>query len=314
MTRTAGIARVLPTLLTWSAGSQPFNYNGGSGPYLGGVNGGSISPFNTVNVIATSLDFVTQASTYAGTSEPIGPSYNAPGLPATSAAIVNARDKFQNIDLDFDYPVGLIAITDLAGENISSPNAFVNGVLNLDGLRYSVVGDGTLRVIVNGVDSSNPLGAIPGGLVNVVNVTATIATNGVLTSPNIKGGSVYAVLFGVTFTPDNNSQTNAEPSLNKFIFTFDKPYETNPGGISNQIFKNFNVTESNAGSYSGSTTVTLSGATIIKGATAATALLGAGYYDQIIVDWGITSRKLHNPLTGAAVPLSYFRQHQQSEG
>ncbi|HEY5691689.1 MAG TPA: T9SS type A sorting domain-containing protein [Cyclobacteriaceae bacterium] len=268
---------------------------------------GSVGPLKRIQVTATSLDFTTAASSYAGTGEPVGPSYSAPGLPVTSAAIVEARDEFALLDTDFTMPATSINITDNAGESIASPTGFINGVLDLDGLTYGIVGDGTLRIQAGGVDSANPppanTSAIPGQLVNVVNVTATIATNGVLTSPNIKGGAINQVLFGVTFTPDNNSQTMTEPSLKKFIFTFDKPYETPLA----QIFKNFDVTESNTANFGNSNTVTITSATITKGATPATALLGAGYYDQVIVDWGANPpRDLFDPLTGTAVPLSYF--------
>lgn len=295
--------------VTQNGGSE-FN-NIGLAPLIGGITNGAVTDGNVrIEVTATSLDFTTQASTYAGTTEPVGP-YSAPGLPTTSAAIVMARDENEIIDLDFDIPVSSIAISDPAGENLTSPAPFIDGVLNLDGLRYTVAGNGTLQIIAGGVDSNDPppanINAIPSDPINVINVRATLATNGVLNTPNIKGGSVNAVLFGVTFTPDNNFQTTSEPSLKKFIFTFDKPYETNPGGVTNQIFKNFNVTESTAGAYAGSNTVTLTGATITKGATAATALLGAGYYDQVIVDWGANPpRELFNNLTGAAIPRSYF--------
>lgn len=306
---------------TAGTGSKFFNGNpvdsgigiaGNPGPFIGGktqpATPGSVGK---IDVVATSLDFITQGSLYTGTTEPVGPTYAAPGLPTTSAAIVRARDIFENLDLDFDFPVSAISITSAEGETLASPAPFIDGILDLDGLRYTVVGDGTLQIIVNGVDSANPppanVNAIPGSLVNVVNVTATLATNGVLTSNNIKGGSVNAVLFGVTFTPDNNSQTTAEPSLKRFIFTFDKPYESSSSGVSTVVFKNFNVTESTSGSYAGSTTVTLSGATITKGATPATASLGAGNFDQIIVDWGVSPpRNLYDPLTGSAIPRSYF--------
>jgi hypothetical protein len=292
-------------------GGSQFN-NVVSNP-IGGFTGGALTDGGVkIEVTATKLDFTTQPGIYAGINEPVGtdPStgnpYVSTPLPSTTAGIVTARDINQLVDLDFNYPSTSIAITDNAGDNISSPSDFINGVLKLDGLKYSTAGDGTLTVNANGINSSTAP-AISSTLVNVVNVTATAATNGVLNTTNIKGGSVNAVIFGVTFTPDNNYQTTSEPSLSKFIFTFDKPYESSPGGVTKQIFKNFNVTESSAASYAGSSTVTLSGATISKGATASTAALGAGYYDQVIVDWGLNPpRKLFNPLTGNAVPLSYF--------
>jgi len=276
-------------------------------PTIAGVDGagafGDSSPttVNVLDVIATSLDFVTPGSAFAGINEPLGATVPVE-LPTTSGAIVHARDQFTNLDLEFNPTAASIAITDGEGQNIPSPAGFVSGILSLDGLVYPLAGDGTLQIVANTLDSSNPPGAntmaIPGQLVNVINVTATYNGNGVLTSPNIKGGSVNQVLFGVTFTPDNNSQTNAEPSLKKFIFTFDKPYEYPTG----PVFKNFDVKESTTGSFGGSTTVTLTSATITKGASAAA---GPGEFDQVIVEWAGVPRDLFDG-SGNAVPLTYY--------
>ena len=263
---------------------------------------GSVGPLKRMQVVATSLDFTTQASAFAGTNEPVGPSYAAPGLPTTSAAIVEARDENAILDIDFNPTAASITIIDNEGENIPSPAGFINGILNLDGLIYTLAGDGTLSVQASGIDSANPppanTSAIPGQLVNVINVTATQATNGVLTTTNIKGGSVNQVIFGVTFTPDNNSQTTTEPSLSKFIFTFDKPYEY-PGG---PVFKNFDVRESTSATFAGSTTVTLTGATITKGNSGT----NPGEFDQVIVDWGLNPPRPLYDGSGNPAPKSYF--------
>jgi hypothetical protein len=95
---------------------------GNPGPFIGGkTQPATPGSLGKIDVVATSLDFVTQGSLYTGTTEPVGPTYAAPGLPTTTAAIVRARDLFENIDLDFDFPVSAISITTAEGETLSSP-------------------------------------------------------------------------------------------------------------------------------------------------------------------------------------------------
>jgi Secretion system C-terminal sorting domain len=215
--------------------------------FIGGVNNGSLSPVQNIAVTATSLDFTTQASPFAGINEPIGPTYTSFPLPATAAAIVNARDKFGINDLDFNVSQTAITITSSTGENISSPASFVNGVLNLDGMVYTQTGDGKLKVVAGGIDSSNPPPfhnfAILGQTVNVVNVNASLPTSGVIQgqgSPvtfSLRGGTASQVIFGVTFT--SAGATASDPKLSEFSFSFDIPYSNS----SRTIFENFVVKE-----------------------------------------------------------------------
>ena len=229
---------------------------------IGGVDGtttfGDSSPLtvNMLDVIATSLDFTHQASpAYAGINEPVGniaplftvPYVSAP-LPNTDAAIVSARDKFANLDTDFNATP---TITQAAGPDasVAAPRNFINGILRLDGMMYTRTGDGTLKVVAGGIDSSLPATAnhIPGQLVNVVNVTATLAnaSTGVIqptagSSPpsySIKGGSKGQAIFGITFTAQDATAT--EPSLKKFSIKFDEPYTSS----TRTIFENFVVKE-----------------------------------------------------------------------
>jgi len=307
------------TAVTHNSGSN-FPTNG----TIAGIAGGDAptAGHNFLNVIATSLDFMPQASAYAGINEPVGPTFTTAPLPTTSAAVVNARDKFQNLDNGagangFNVPASSITITDIAGDNIASPAAFVNGVLNLNGLIYNIAGNGTLKVVAGGIDSSNPpvanTSAIPGGLVNVVNVVATLQTNGVLSTPNIKGGSTNNTIFGVTFTPDY--QTATEPSLKKFIITFDHPFQTTFGGKTTDIFKNFKVLRSLTGSAGSSVDVNTLGITYPlpyakSPATIAAELpTGANFghndFDQLIIDFGSSPLPFRNASNQPA-SLSFF--------
>ncbi len=257
---------------------------------------------NKIEVTATALDFTTQASNYAGINERVGPGYTTSplppftqqptpsNLPTTTAATVKARDANQLVDLDFNITASAITITDNAGDNLVAPNAFVNGVLNLDGLVYNMVGDGTLKVKANGLDSSTPsIGHTAGGLVNVVNVSVNPAA--IVTPPNLKGGTPGAILLGVTFKPDYSTTT--EPSLKKFIFSFDFPYQT----ATTTILKNFKVRQ-------GATDVTTTGATVTpyySNPSVTTDL------DLVIVDWGSnTPVPLYDPNTGNPLAVTFY--------
>ena len=238
-----------------------------------------------IDVAATSLDFTTQASPFAGINEPVGPTYTTSPLPSTSAAIVQARDRYTLLDLEFNYPPASIAISDIAGDNIPAPSGFVNGVLNLDGMEYATPGDGTLKVVANGLDSSNPpvanTSAISGALVNVINVSATyngvgVLGNGVpapLSAPvSIKGGSLAQNIFGVTFTASGTTAT--EPKLQKFSISFDSPFSTS----TRTIFSNFVVRE-------GSSDVTGFGGNLTLASSK-----GNSNLDSIIVDLSASPR------------------------
>ncbi len=262
--------------------------------YVAGNPPGSLSApanRNLLEVTASSLDFTTQPSLYAGINEPIDPVTNS------SAGIVQARDANGILDLDFQAPVTSISA---AANPFNYPGTFVNGILDLTGMRYGNAGDGTLTVIAAGLNSSNPdplnTNAIECSTVNVIHVSTTIATNGVLTTPNIRGGTLNSNIFGVTFTPD--FQTTTEPSLNQFTFSFDFPFEK-PGEV---IFYNFKVFESENGAFTGSRDVTLDGATVTKASSA-----GNGNFDLVVVNWGANPpRRLYDPSTGAARPKTYF--------
>jgi hypothetical protein len=173
----------------WSAGSFPLNYNNNNGPYFGGVNGGDISKQNNVDVVATSLDFTTPPSPFAGINEPIGTnsgtgkpySYGSSGnlilMPSTTAGSVTARDKFANIDTGFSPAPITLSIKDAANNTLGSPKAFsfTNGVMDLTGMTYPNVGNGAVKLIANGIDSSLP----------AINTTGTITT--LTTSSTVNG-------------------------------------------------------------------------------------------------------------------------------
>src|SRR4029079_11528726 len=100
------------------------------------------SSANFLNVIATSLDFTTQPSAYAGINEPVGPTYTTAPAPFTTAGIVSARDAFANVDTGFT-PTS-ITLKDALNNTLIQPSAlgFINGVMNLDGMQYpAAVGD-----------------------------------------------------------------------------------------------------------------------------------------------------------------------------
>ena len=138
---------------------------------IGGISGGDIFPTtlgvaggpNYLDVIATSLDFTTQptnvppqSAIYAGVYEPVGTDplttkayswgstipYNTL-MPVTVAGIVTARDKFANVDTNFNPTSG--GITDFAGNPINSGGSPVNGIIDLNGMQYTASGDGTIK-------------------------------------------------------------------------------------------------------------------------------------------------------------------------
>ena len=291
------------TAVTHNSGSK-FPTNG----TIAGIAGGDApsAGHNFLDVIATSLDFTTPSSNFVGTYEPIGKTPPQSGTPyvsspliSTNAAVVSARDIYANIDTGFTPIASSITITDNVGELISSPRGFNSGQLMLDGLKYTIAGDGKLRVQANGLDSSNPpvanTLAITGNAVNVVNVIATLpgfpVIQGLGSPPSysIKGGSTGQVIFGVTFTAQG--ATPSEPLLKKFSFSFDKPYKTVAGAVITQIFKTFVVRE-------GLTDIT--GSPINGTLTYSESVPLSGNFDIITVDMSSNPRSL---TSGA---LSYF--------
>jgi len=255
-----------------------------------GTGGDSSDPAkNYVDVVATSLDFVTSPSPYAGINEPIGSSYTSSPLPSTSAAIIHARDKFANIDLDFDYTASQITIT---GGGATSSSPFINGVLDLDGMIYSTAGNGTLAIGAGGLNSSvipadNIGNHISGQSVDVIHVGVTSAA--IVTPTNLKGGTLGAILLGVTFTPQYSTTT--EPSLKRFVFSFDFPYQN----ATTTILKNFKV-------RLGNTDVTGIGATVSTGSSYNDARL-----NLVTVDWGSnTPVDLFDINTGSPAPKTFY--------
>ena len=215
-------------------------------------------PLNVLDVIATSLDFVTQPSTYAGINEPLT-------VNGGNAGVVRSRDQFANLDTEFNY--SFVASTPQAGINSSSlPTKFVNGALDLGvpGMRYTSPGDGTITIEANSISSS--VSSSPNKIicskVDVIHVEGTYTSTGVLTSSNIAGGSVNKVIYGVTFDAPYKV-SGGEPSLTKFIISFDNPIN---------VLKSYRVFESrNGNSYDGNDiSVTTFGGTVTANNTSRT--------------------------------------------
>ena len=303
------------TDVVWGSGSQ-FPLTDGISTEGGvdgaGAGGDSSDPAqNYIDVVATSLDFFTQASAIAGINEPID---GSPGTsPGGSTAVIHSRDIFDNLDTEFNFPISISAPSISLPPGVSvpalpaNPLTFVNGVLKLDGslnattgMRYTSVGNGTLEVIANGINSS--VGTPPGSLVDVIHVTATENNNGVVSSPNIKGGTTNVVLFGVTFNAQH--YTTTEPNLTEFSFVFDLPYATS----SSTIFENFKVFESTNGTFAGSLNVEAIPGTIVTehrsdslALTVPTPPLTT--HDAVTVTFPLGNyRNLHDPSN----PLTYY--------
>ncbi|MBS1682946.1 MAG: T9SS type A sorting domain-containing protein [Bacteroidetes bacterium] len=318
-------------LLSATAGNGSQFYKNSTSGYIGGENHipNPAQSIAKVDVVATSLDFTTQPSQYAGTSEPVGInpatsqpySYGNPAtltsMPSTGSAIVKARDIYKNLDLDFTYPATSITITDV-NETIASPAGFIKGILDLNGLVYTKAGTGTLKVKAGTLDSSVPpagnIGnSIPGQLVNVINVKATLQTNGVLTTQNLKGGSTNLVIFGVTLSPE--SQTATEPVLKKLIISFDNPFQLTIGGNTTNILKNFKVKESISASPSSAQDVvaTLGGTITYAASPALLASEAPGQpragqidYDMLVIDLSSSPRPFRDPNNNSATSLTYY--------
>jgi hypothetical protein len=172
--------------VTWHAlgGSKPYNYNNAAGPYFGGVNSGDASLSNIIDVVATSLDFLTQPSPYAGINEPIGtnPLTSQPysygnsaaalltSMPTTTPGKVTARDKFRNVDTGF-APTSIF-IKDASDNLLGAPVNFnfVSGILNLNGMSYPFVGNGAVKIIAT---APAPSGTIDSSVPRI-NTTGTI--------------------------------------------------------------------------------------------------------------------------------------------
>ena len=287
--------------VTWAAGSQ-FPNNG----TIGGVAGGEATPtsgVNLLNVIATSLDFTTQPSAFAGVNEPIIPTNNG-----GATAVVKARDKFTNLDTGFNFgytisaPKGGIAFV---------PAAFTAGILDLTGMQYSSTGtgattngNGTLTVIANGINSNtnSSSNSKPCNRVDVIDVGAIYNGNSVA-SGNLKGGTT-AIIFGASISPSYFTSTlqgdlTNEPAITSLSFSFDVGYQT----TSATTFTNFYVYESTNGLFSGSTLVTNIGGTITKLKSAGAPV--TTIYDLVNVTFA-TPRPLYTTSGQPSTTKTYF--------
>ncbi len=249
------------TGVTQSAGS--LLYQGATPPnaaYKGGILNGDLTPItvNRLDVVATKLVFTQEPPSFAGTAEPVPYS----GIPVTMVA---ARDANNNLDLDFDTARGTTADISSTATLVTNSFSFSAGLLNLGSIRYNTTGNGTLTVsatnnlpfLIEGVPG--PVIAIPSNAistpVSVLNVTAGIATGGIVPGPtaNLAGGAVDRKIFGVTFTAP--FQSGGHPDLNSFIISFGLPV----GDQITDILTNFRVYENTSGTFGGPNISSLTG-------------------------------------------------------
>lgn len=204
--------------VTQNGGSQ-FNIIG-TAPLIGGITGGAITDGNVkIEVTATRLDFTVQPVPFEGIQRPLA-----------STPQVRARDVNAIVDLDHSF-VGNLT-TPGAGLTTTAFN-FTNGIVDFTGLQYVSPGDGTITITSNGLSSASG-GSIICNHVDVINVFSTYASSGVITSPNLPGGAINRVIFGVTFNTPYS--VTGEPKLNSFIINFSNPISG--------IFTNIRVFES----------------------------------------------------------------------
>jgi len=199
------VIQLQTTSVAQSGGSQ-FN-NIGSSPLIGGITNGAVSAGNVrIEVTATRLDYVIQPLAFEGIQQPLAVTPQ-----------VQARDVNQIVDLDHNFVGNLSAVS---ASLTTTAFAFANGVVSFTGLQYVAAGDGTITITSNGLSSATG-GSIACIHVDVINVFSTYAPTGVITSPNLPGGAVNRVIFGVTFnTP---YKVTGEPKLNRFTINFSNP-------------------------------------------------------------------------------------------
>jgi hypothetical protein len=301
---------------TVGAGSQFFD----SAPPVAGYIGGSLhspnnpNPLGQVDVVATSLDFTTQPSSYAGVNEPVGTdpvtthqpySYGNPAtlnlMPTTTPGIVTARDAFALTDLEI-HPTSIV-LKDASGNILTQPAGlgFTNGVMNLNGMSYpaAVGSNGAVSVITTAPSLNSSVSSsgnsIVGQTVNVLDVSVTqdftgvVPGNGSPATASLKGGLATQNLFGVKFTA--NAAVGAEPKLRGFTIGFKgssgspQAYETN----GTFIFENFNVIMNGSN-------ITSVGGVVTKVSSTNT----VGIYDEIFVDLSAQPQSL------SSGPLSFF--------
>jgi|GEM_PF-3800009 len=263
-------------------------------------------PVNVLDVIATSLDFTGQPSTYAGINEPVGPSFTTAPAPSTTAGIVSARDVFANVDTDFTPAT--ITLKDALDNVLIQPSGlgFISGVMNLNGMQYPVAvgNNGAVKVSTTGstyqnisspaVSSGN---AITSNVVNVLDVGVTIDTNnGVVPGSSgqapLKGGLQNVNIFGLKFTA--NATAGVEPKLKRFTISFkagtNSPtannwYENTNSGV--VVLSGFNVFMNGT-----SNNVTSIGGVVSKVSSGSN-----GQFDQILVDLSSSPQSVGTGLT-----------------
>ncbi len=269
-----------------STGSSFFN---GGPAYVAGVNGGCgiVTPcgfqsplgVNLINVIATKLDFsqedgtLTQPAPFAGIApQPV------------VAGKVEAHDQWGLLDLEYNE-----VATVTAPVSVSASVVFNQGKLDLATMLYTGVGDGTVTVtaagtvppasiistnlnnFVNGLSNVS----VPCSRVDVIHVSTSAATNGVVTTTNLVGGTFNHIIFGVTFRSDHGVNTpSVAPKLESFVITFSNSINgvfLNTGADFPKVYESPTTTY-NAGTATDITT--FPGGNLVVGTTTITVNLG----------------------------------------
>ncbi|MFN5171249.1 MAG: beta strand repeat-containing protein, partial [Cyclobacteriaceae bacterium] len=239
--------RVRVVNVTQTAGSEfntaPGSVTGGSWTKAtGNVATGTQTPTtaNIINVVADRLAFTTQPPAIVGRLEPYGSTAN-PTIP-----IVQARDQFAVVDLEFNNPGSISASAPVSPNSIN----FNQGVLSLAGLQYLSAGNGTLTVSTTGpvLNTSTPpsLACTNVEVFDVYSTAIASGTGGVESAANLGGGSVNKVIFGVSFNVPY--KVGGDPKLNGFTISFGNPegpggVEANPTANVTAILKNIKIFE-----------------------------------------------------------------------
>jgi hypothetical protein len=222
----------------------------GTGAVTGGTQ--TANTVDLIDVVATKLVFTQNPPRYAGVGEQV-PHF------LSTITMVQAEDPNNLLDVDFDDHV---TSTNSTKGNVTSsasvsgsPFSFASGKLDLSTLEYAAVGDGTLTVSPINVPAG--VGAVTSAvstLVDVIDVTTALATNGVTTSTNLAGGSVNKFIFGVTFHAPHVVTGPNHPLLQKFKILF------NSANISTNPFINARVFEAaSSPNFGGPNVTTLTG-------------------------------------------------------
>lgn len=237
---------------------------------------------NLIEVTATRLDFTTQPAAIEGILQPL-----------SIEPVVQARDAFAVVDLDFTNIVATISSPALTNPvNLS----FTNGILNFAGVQYDEAGDGTYLVEASTL-ASNANGSTNSTTVDVLHVSARKVKKGVISTPNLRGGSLDSFIFGVFVKPEH--QTNSAPSLNSLTFSFNDAYKTS----SRVTFYNFRVYEATDTLAATPQNVLLTGATVTELSSTSDS-----NYDLVKVDWGANPPRDLFDFSGNPVGRVYYLQ------